>query len=300
MMSSFWSGWVIILTLGCLAFVIYFLATQWKAQRAETTTDTTGHAYDGIQELDNPMPKWWLAMFVATLIFTAFYLWLYPGLGNWKGFLGWTQVNELERHQEKHAHKYAPLFEQYANTPIDELIANPKAVKMGERIFVNNCALCHGSDAGGAFGFPNLRDGDWLYGGSADAISHTILEGRSGQMPAWGAVIGDEGVRNVSIFIRSNAGLDQNADPAAVAAGKKVYDTTCMACHGMNAEGNQMLGAPNLVDDIWLYGSSQAQIEYTVRQGRNGVMPAWKDILGKEKVHLAATYVYSLGKNESK
>ncbi|MGI9278101.1 MAG: cytochrome-c oxidase, cbb3-type subunit III [Endozoicomonas sp.] len=297
MMSSFWSGWVVFLTLACLAFVSYVLYTTWRQQRSETTTQTTGHAYDGIEELDNPMPKWWLALFVATFIFTAFYLWLYPGLGNWKGFLGWTSTGELQRHQEKHNRRYQPLFAQYANTPIEELVNNPKAVKMGERIFLNNCALCHGSDAGGAFGFPDLSDHDWLYGGTADAITTTIMEGRNGQMPAWGAVIGEKGVRDVATFIRANAGLVDNIDPATAKAGKKVYDTTCAVCHNADGKGNQLLGAPDLTDDTWLYGSSQAQVEYTIRSGRNGVMPAWKDILGKEKVHLVATYVYSLNED---
>ena len=298
MMTSFWSGWIVFLTLGCLAFVIYFLATQWLAQRKDTTTETTGHVYDGIEELDNPMPKWWLAMFVATIIFTAFYLFLYPGLGNWKGYLGWTQINELERHQLKHDRKYAPLFSQYANTPIEELVNNPKALKMGERVFLNNCALCHASDAEGAFGFPNLADTDWLYGGSPEAITMTIMEGRKGQMPAWGAVIGESGTRSVATFIRANAGLIENPDPALMAEGEKVYNTTCVACHNPDGKGNKLLGAPDLTDDVWLYGSSQTLVEYTIRNGRNGVMPAWKDILGKEKAHLVATYVYSLSKDK--
>lgn len=300
MMSSFWSGWVILLTLACLAFIIYVLYHTWRQQRRETTTETTGHVYDGIEELDNPMPKWWLILFVATIVFTAVYLVLYPGMGNWKGVLNWTSTGELDRHQQQHDRRYAPLFAQYAKTPIEELVKNPKALKMGERIFLNNCALCHGSDAAGSFGFPDLTDSDWLYGGHADAIKTTVMEGRNGQMPAWGAVIGEKGVTNVSTFIRSNAGLIENADPAVLAEGKKVYDTTCAVCHNQDMKGNQTLGAPDLTDDVWLYGSSQAEVEYTVRKGRNGVMPAWKNILGQEKVHLVSTYVYSLNKDKEK
>ncbi|KEQ13798.1 cytochrome Cbb3 [Endozoicomonas montiporae] len=293
-MSSFWSGWIIVLTLACLVLVIWLLFATRKTQRRDLTDETTGHSYDGIEELDNPMPHWWFLLFVATLVFSAAYLLLYPGMGNWKGFLGWTSVGELERSEEKHDRRYAPLFSQYARTPIEKLVENPKALKMGQRIFLNNCALCHGSDAGGAFGFPNLTDNEWLYGGSPEEIKTTIMDGRKGQMPAWGAVIGEKGVRDVSTFVRYQVGLIDQVDDDVISNGKKIYADTCSICHGPNGEGNKALGAPNLTDAVWLYGSSQAEIEYTVRSGRNGVMPAWKDILGEEKVHLVSTYVYSL------
>lgn len=296
MMSSFWSGWIIVLTLVCLCLIIWILFGTRKAQRREMTNETTGHSYDGIEELDNPMPQWWFLLFVATLVFSGAYLLLYPGMGNWKGFLGWTSTGELERNQLKHDRRYAPLFAQYANTPIEKLVDNPKALKMGQRIFLNNCALCHGSDAGGAFGFPNLTDHDWLYGGSPEAIKYSVMEGRKGQMPAWGAVIGESGVKNVSTFIRYKVGLVKTIDDDVFKSGQSVYNTTCSICHGDNGEGNLALGAPNLVDATWLYGSSQAEIEYTVRNGRNGVMPAWKVILGEEKTHLVSTFVYSLSK----
>ena len=165
---------------------------------------------------------------------------------------------------------------------------------MGQRIYLNNCALCHGNDAGGSFGFPNLTDNDWIFGGRPDAIKTSIMDGRNGQMPAWGAVIGEQGVRDVSTFIRYQVGLVSEVDDSVLTNGRKVYDTTCSMCHGANGEGNHALGAPVLADANWLYGSSQAEIEYTVRNGRNGVMPAWKDILGEEKVHLVSTYIYSL------
>ncbi|WP_330925720.1 cytochrome-c oxidase, cbb3-type subunit III [Candidatus Sororendozoicomonas aggregata] len=299
-MSSFWSGWIIALTLICLALVIGVLFFVWKSQRKGPTEETTGHSFDGIEELDNPMPKWWLILFVATIVFSAVYLLLYPGLGSWKGFYGWTSVGELEQAQLKHDRRFALEFARYGATPIDELIDNPKAVRMGQRIFINNCALCHASDAKGNFGFPNLTDNSWLYGGSSDAIKTSIMHGRKGQMPAWGAVIGNEGVTNVTHYVRAMAGLETGVDEQTLAAGKTIFDTTCVVCHAKDGTGNHALGAPNLTDNDWLYGSSFAEVAYTVRNGRNGVMPPWKDILGEEKVHLVAAYIYSLSKKDEK
>lgn len=297
MMSSFWSGWIIVLTLICLILVIWLLFATRRAQRRDLTEKTTGHVYDGIEELDNPMPHWWFLLFVATLVFSGAYLLLYPGMGNFKGILGWTSTGELERDQEKHNRRYMPLFAQYANTPIEKLVENPKALKMGQRIFLNNCALCHGNDAGGFFGFPDLTDREWLYGGSPAEIKTTVMEGRTGQMPAWGAVIGEKGVRDVSTFVRYQVGLVSEIDDSVLSNGQKIYNETCSICHGSNGDGNKALGAPSLTDAVWLYGSSQSEVEYTVRSGRNGVMPAWKHILGEEKVHLVSTYVYSLSRD---
>ena len=298
MMSSFWSGWIIVLTLACLILVTWLLFSTRRAQRRELTEETTGHNFDGIEELENPIPHWWFLLFVATLVFGGAYLLLYPGMGNWKGLTGWTSTGELERHQQAHDRRYAPLFAQYSTTPVEELVNNPKALGIGQRIFLNNCALCHGNDAGGTFGFPDLTDNNWLRGGSPEQIKTSIMEGRNGQMPAWGAVIGEKGVTDVSTFIRHQAGLVENIDQDVFDTGQKIYNKTCSTCHGSNGEGIQALGAPNLKDANWLYGSSQAEIEYTVRNGRTGVMPAWKEILGEEKVHLVSTYIYSLSREQ--
>ena len=293
-MSNFWSGWVILLTAACLALVVGILFGTRKAQSDDTTTNTTGHNYDGIEEYDNPLPHWWFLLFVGTLVFGVGYLILYPGLGKWQGVLGWTSVGELEQTQQKHTFKYAPEFARYEAMSIEELLNNPKALNMGQRIFINNCSICHGTDAGGAFGFPNLTDNDWLYGGDAASIKTSIAGGRQGQMPAWGTVIGDQGVKQVALFIRNRAGLETNATDADLAAGQQVFGQTCSVCHAVDGTGNQALGAPDLTNNIWLYGSDQAQVEYTIRNGRNGIMPPWNDILGSGKVHLVAAYVYSL------
>lgn len=291
-MSSFWSSWIFILTFACLALVVGVLIATTKTQRKQTTSETTGHNYDGIEEFDNPMPRWWLGLFVATLIFGGGYLVLFPGV--WPGVLGWTQVKQLEEETTKHNRQYEPLFKQFAAKSIEDLQDTPRALKIGQRLFLNNCALCHGSDARGARGFPNLTDGDWLWGGTPADIKHTVMEGRHGQMPAWGAVIGETGVRNVAAYARSLSGIDTGFSQADLTKGQKIFETTCSACHGADGKGNTLLGAPNLTNGIWLYGSSQAQVMYTVRNGRNNVMPAWKDILGEEKVHLVSAYVYSL------
>ena len=293
-MSNFWSWWIILLTTACLVFVVIILFGTRRSQRRDSTTQTTGHKYDGIEEYDNPLPHWWFLMFVATLVFGVGYLILYPGMGKWQGVLGWTSVGELEAAQKKHAFRYAPEFARFAAIPVEELINDPKALNMGQRIFLNNCSVCHGTDARGSFGFPNLTDSDWLYGGDADSIKLSIVHGRQGQMPAWGAVIGDHGVRQSSLYIRELSGIKTGGSKEDLAAGETIFHQTCAICHSQDGTGNTALGAPNLTNNIWLYGSSQAQVEYTVRNGRNGIMPAWDHILGSEKAHLVSAYIYSL------
>lgn len=294
--SLFWDSWIAVLTLTCLGLIIWLLFATRRGQRKEMTEESIGHNYDGIEELDNPLPQWWFWLFILTLVFSAGYLAIYPGI--WKGATGWTQVGQLEQETLRHQEKYAENFSRYANMPIPEVIKHEQAINMGQRIFSNNCALCHGSDAGGAFGFPNLSDNNWLYGGSPEAIKTSVMDGRQGQMPSWVSIIGEKGVKQVSSYVRTMSGLEVNTSERDLAAGEKIYATSCSACHGANGEGSQAVGAPNLTDNIWLYGSSQAQVEYTVRRGRNGVMPAWHERLGEEKVHLVSAYVYSLSQPE--
>ena len=301
-MSSFWSGWVLVLTLACLGLLVFVLCSTWKVQRKDTTEETVGHNFDGIEEYDNPMPMWWIGLFVGSFVFTAGYLCLYPGIWpeRFDGLLNWSSVGELQRDQIKHSRRYQPLFAAYAATSIDELQGDRKALSMGKRIFLNNCAVCHASDAGGNYGFPRLTDHNWIWGGSPETIKTTILYGRNGQMPAWGPLLGEQKVRAVASYVRSLSNLKVTASPSVLEEGREVFASTCAVCHGPDGKGNQTVGAPDLTDDSWLYGSSQARVEYTIRKGRNGVMPAWKDILGEEKVHLVAAYVYSLSHKKEK
>ncbi|MCC4275176.1 MAG: cytochrome-c oxidase, cbb3-type subunit III [Marinomonas sp.] len=292
-LTSFWSGWIIVISLGSILGSFVLLSIVRKGQRFNSeTTQTVGHEFDGIEEYDNPLPRWWYWMFVLTVIFALGYLTLYPGLGNFKGVLGWTQESAYEREVAKAEAEFGPMFAQFSQTPIEELAKNDQAMRIGQRLFANNCAQCHGSAATGSYGFPNLTDNDWLYGGDAAAISQTILNGRIAAMPAWGAMLGEEGVHNVTQYVLNMSGREADADSAA--KGQQLYNTNCIACHGAEGKGNHLFGAPNLTDNIWLYGGSEQQIMQTIRNGRNGQMPAWEGILGKDKSHVVAGYVYSL------
>ena len=299
-MTSFWSWYVTLLSLGTIAALVWLLLATRKGQRPDSTEETVGHSYDGIEEYDNPLPHWWFMLFVGTVIFALGYLALYPGLGNWKGVLpgyegGWTQVKEWQREMDKAEEQYGPLYAKYAAMPVEQVATDPQALKMGGRLFASNCSVCHGSDAKGAYGFPNLTDNDWLWGGEPETIKTTILHGRQAAMPAWKDVIGEEGIRNVAGYVRSLSGRDTPEGISVdIEQGQKIFATNCVVCHGPEAKGVAAMGAPNLTDNVWLYGSSFAQIQQTLRYGRNGRMPAQEAILGNDKVHLLAAYVYSL------
>lgn len=299
-MTSFWSWYVTLLSLGTIAALVWLLLATRKGQRRDSTEETVGHSYDGIEEYDNPLPRWWFMLFVATVVFALGYLALYPGLGNWKGLLpgyegGWTQVKEWQREMDRANEQYGPLYAKFAAMPVEEAAQDPQALKMGGRLFASNCSVCHGSDAKGAYGFPNLTDHDWLYGGEPETIKTTILGGRQAVMPAWKDVIGEEGIRHVAGYVRSLSGRDvPEGIDSDIEQGQKIFAANCVVCHGPDAKGIQAMGAPNLTDNVWLYGSSFGQIQQTLRYGRNGRMPAQEAILGHDKVHLLAAYVYSL------
>ncbi|KRW70032.1 cytochrome-c oxidase, cbb3-type subunit III [Stutzerimonas nitrititolerans] len=299
-MTSFWSWYVTLLSLGTIAALVWLLLATRKGQRHDSTEETVGHSYDGIEEYDNPLPRWWFMLFVATVVFALGYLALYPGLGNWKGLLpgyegGWTQVKEWQREMDRANEQYGPLYAKFAAMPVEEVAQDPQALKMGGRLFASNCSVCHGSDAKGAYGFPNLTDHDWLYGGEPETIKTTILGGRQAVMPAWKDVIGEEGIRHVAGYVRSLSGRDvPEGIDSDIEQGQKIFAANCVVCHGPDAKGIQAMGAPNLTDNVWLYGSSFGQIQQTLRYGRNGRMPAQEAILGHDKVHLLAAYVYSL------
>ena len=290
--SEFWSWFIIAIAGGGIIWLFYLLIGTNKAETEEGVP--TGHVWDeDLQELNNPLPRWWLYMFYFTLFFAIGYLILYPGMGSYKGLLGWTEVGEYEAEVAAADAEFGPLFEKFENTPIAELAKDSAAMNAGERLFVTYCAVCHGSDARGAPGFPNLRDNDWLYGGTPEQIQASILHGRVGTMPAWeGPLGGAEGVNQVATYVMSIAGRDVDAKLAA--AGKEKFDMFCVGCHMPGGTGNQALGAPNLSNNIWLYGGSPRSIKETIAKGRNGRMPAHSEFLGTAKSHILAAYVYSL------
>jgi cytochrome c oxidase cbb3-type subunit 3 len=297
-MSAFWSAWITVITLAVIIGCTWLLlATRKSETHKETTEATTGHEFDGIEELDNPLPRWWFQLFIGTVIFSLGYLALYPGLGNFKGMLGWTSANQWEEEVAHAEEVYKPVFAKYASLSIEELNqpGNEAGLKMGQRMFANNCSVCHGTGGLGAYGFPNLTDKDWLYGGDPQTIMTSIVNGRRGAMPAWGAVLGEDGVQDVTNYVLSISGNEHDA--AAAERGQAQYNTLCAACHMPTGKGMAALGAPNLTDDTWLYGGKFEQIAHTIRAGRAGVMPAQKDLLSEDKIKLISAYVYSLSNN---
>ncbi|MEE4670353.1 cytochrome-c oxidase, cbb3-type subunit III [Pseudomonas alliivorans] len=319
-MSTFWSLYVTVLTLGTLVALVWLLMATRKGERKDQTDETMGHSFDGIEEYDNPLPRWWFKLFIGTIVFAVGYLVLYPGLGNWQGLLpgysyldndkqlrfadgrqGWTGVHEWEKEVASAEAQYGPLFAKYAAMPIEDVAKDPKALGMGARLFASNCSVCHGSDAKGAYGFPNLTDDNWRWGGDPQSIKTSILNGRHAVMPAWGDVLGEEGVRDVSAYVMTlmagrNLPEGAKADPVA---GQKIYSTSCVACHGVEGKGLAVLGAPDLTQPEGLiYGSGFAQLQQTIRYGRQGQMPAQQATQGDDRVHILAAYVYSLSRQE--
>lgn len=294
-MSTFWSLWIICLTLVCLALVFWVLMANRKVavtDDEEPENRTTGHVYDGIEEYDNPLPRWWFNLFIITFIFGFIYLIVYPGMGSWKGLIGWTSVGELQGDQAKAQETYAETFDVYAQTSIQELIYDNGAMKIGGRLFANNCAVCHGADGGGNYSFPNLTDDDWLWGGSPERIKESITHGLQNNMPAWGEILGETKVNQAAEYVLKISG--QKHDEAAANAGATVFAETCVACHGVDGKGIQAMGSPNLTDDIWLYEGTKENIVYTIQYGRSNMMPAQKDLLREDKIHILSAYVYSL------
>lgn len=295
--SEFWSWFIGIVSIaGILAL---FWLNRWMTtprRKSGETTETTHHVWDGdLREYNNPLPRWWLNMFYITLVFGLGYLLLFPGLGAFAGLLNWTSNARYERELDDADKRFGPLYEKYLRQDLKTVVADAEAIKTGERLFVNYCTTCHGSDARGAPGFPNLRDRDWLWGGEPETIKTSIMQGRSGAMPAWGAVLGHEGVFNVAEYVFSLSGkrvINENA----AALGKEKFQQLCVACHGADGRGNVALGAPNLTDDVWLYGGSQKTVMESIEKGRNGRMPAHAEFLGEAKAHLLAAYVYSLSR----
>jgi cytochrome c oxidase cbb3-type subunit 3 len=296
--STFWE-WYILILVG-LSFAFCFALIIWMQRgRKPSKVESHGHVWDGdLEELNNPLPAWWLYMFYITLVFGIAYLLIYPGSGVFAGAFKWSEVGQYEQEMKVADQKYGPLYEKYRTQDIKLVAANPEALKMGQRLFMTYCTACHGSDAGGGPGFPNLRDQDWLYGGQPETIKASIAGGRNGAMPPWGAVLGSEGLHNVSEYVMSLSGRKVNTEAAV--AGKEKFRQLCVACHGADGKGNPAMGAPNFTDNVWLYGGSQVAIMKSIADGRSGRMPAHGEFLGEAKVHLLAAYLYSLSNKEAK
>ncbi len=255
--------------------------------------ETTGHVWDEtLMEQNNPLPKWWMWLFYLTLIYSIGYLVVYPGFGAYQGKFGWSQTGAYDKEMKDGEAQYGPLFNKFLNTDVALVAKDPQAHEIGQRLFLNTCAQCHGSDGQGGKGYPNLTDSDWLYGGDPQVIKTSIMDGRQGQMPPMGAALGsDDDVRNVANYVLSLSGTAH--DPIKAALGKAKFGV-CAACHGADGKGNQALGSPNLTDKIWLYGGGIDNIMETINKGRANQMPAHKALLSDAKVHLLTAYVWSL------
>lgn len=302
--DGFWNIYITVLTLASVLGCGLLLWSQSKStvvvsSDGDNDDNTTGHSWDeGLKELNNPMPRWWMWLFYITIVFGLAYLYLYPGLGTFEGKLGWKSSGQYQSEMAKADADYGPLFNKFLQQDMKLVAADPQAQIIGERLFMTYCAQCHGSDAGGNKGFPNLTDKDWLYGGTPEAIKTSILGGRKGNMPPMAAAVGsDKDVENVAHYVRSLSGM--SSDPIKVVFGRAKFASACVACHGPGGTGNQALGAPNLSDKVWLHGGSMETVMETIRKGRASTMPEFKDFLGEAKVHVLASYVWSLSADKA-
>ncbi len=295
-MTTGWSLFVIILTILNIAACFWLLRWTSKPRSANEKIGggaDTGHVWDqDLREYNNPLPKWWLWLFYITIAFGVLYLALFPGLGNFAGMKGWTQSGQYAQERDAVEARAAQLLAPLAALPVAELVNNEQAMSTAHNLFQQNCAQCHGSDGGGAKGFPNLADADWQWGSDADSVVATIAQGRIAAMPAWGQVLGEAGVDEAVAYVQALSG--QPADATLAAAGKLRFEQVCAACHGIDGRGNPLLGAPNLTDGVWLYGGDAATIKATLLNGRNGQMPAWDGKLGEQRIKLLAAYVTKL------
>lgn len=297
-MTTFWSWYVIGLVISNIAGCAALLWWTSRPRRGDARPDDTSHIWDGdITEYNKPLPRWWVNLFYLTIVYSIGYLFWYGGWGSYRGISGWSSVGELKQEQSVENAKLEATFAPYKGRAIDAIARDPHAVKLGQAIFANTCATCHGSAARGAVGFPNLRDDIWKWGGTPDDVLTSVVAGREGVMPPWGTVLtgmgGDTAVISVVQHVRSLSDPTLSSDYFAV-QGKRLYGGLCVACHGVEGKGNQALGAPNLTDQDWMYGSSTAQITNAITNGLHGVMPPQGSILGETRSRLVAAYVWSL------
>ncbi len=292
--SSSWSYYIAIVSLAGVIWCVWLLFTQRRWLKHEVPeAEDTGHVWDGdLRELNNPVPRWWTVMYLGLCIIALGIMVLYPALGSNPGLLNFTAAKQLVAEREAQAAQMKPLFEKFSAMPIEALARNGEARDIGKRLFLNNCAQCHGSDAKGAPNFPNLTDGDWLYGGTPEVILKTITEGRHGVMAPLSAVVTPAQANEIANYVRSLSGLAH--DPTLIASGRAQFNKVCFACHGMDGKGNQALGAPNLTDSVWLNSSSKDTIINTILRGREGVMPAQKHLLSEDQIRMLAAYVWGL------
>ncbi len=293
--SNFWNVYIAVIVLLSFLGLAWLLFSQNKAKTNQSgQNDTMGHSWDDIEEYNNPLPRWWFYLFILTMIFGAGYLFAYPGLGDYKGSLKWTSKNQYEGEVKAATAKFQPVYDKFAKMSIEQVAADPQAQRIGQNLFNTYCIQCHGSDAKGNKGFPNLTDKDWLWGGKPDQIHETIKNGRIAAMPAWGPILGEERVKDTTHYVMALSGKQHDAERAA--RGKVLYagpPANCFTCHGPDGKGVLGLG-PNLTDDTWLWGGSEKAITETITSGRNNQMPAWNNFLDDSKLHIMTAYVWGL------
>ena len=311
--SIFIAAVTILHILGYIGLVYW--TTHIKAGGDAKEGEVIDHTWDGdLKEMNNPMPGWWLSLFYLMIAFAIAYLFLYPGV--YKGSKGWTQLTQYQQESRRVDARSAEYFRHYAGKSVEDLAKDTDALAIGRRIFLQNCAVCHATDAGGTPGnYPNLTDKDWIWGGTPENIINTITNGHTGAMPAGGALISvtpgqapsaedQQKLEDVSNYILALGGYEH--DQALAEKGKELYGTSCVACHGPDGKGNPVIGGINLADQTWLYAEDSEDpaalktfIQNQIQHPRNNVMPAWKDILGEAKIKVVAAYVYSLSQDES-
>jgi cytochrome c oxidase cbb3-type subunit 3 len=291
--SGFWSIYISVITLVSIIACGVLLQVMSTRKVSGSDVETTGHSWDeDLVELNNPLPRWWIWLFYITILFGLVYLVLYPGLGTYGGTFQWTSKKEYEEEVAKVEALSAPIYEKYAKTDLKQLAADPAAMAIGQKLFLNNCAQCHSSDARGGKGYPNLGDMHWIWGGEPETIKETIANGRKAVMPPWGAMLGDEGVKDMAHYVLSLNG--STFDSLRAARAKEKFGSICAACHGAEGKGNQAIGAEDLTNRLALHGADEPALIETISKGRIDAMPAQKELLGEAKVHILAAYVWGL------
>ena len=295
--SPFWHYYIVAIVVASFIYVTWLLLSQDKVKlKKGEEVKTTGHSWDGIEEYNNPMPRWWFWMFIMTILFGIGYLVAYPGMGDYKGTFNWTSHNQYEREVAAADKTVNALYGKYSKMKVEDVAKDKNAMTIGKNLFDTYCIQCHGSDAQGSRGFPNLTDSDWIYGGTPEKIHETITNGRIGIMMPWGPTLGTEGVKDVANYVMSLS-KDRAYDEDRAARGKEIFQANCVACHGANGQGTMGI-APTLNDKTWLWGGSEKAIIETITSGRHNQMPAWKDFLTEDKIHLLTAYVW--GKSHPK